>query len=149
MRSHGQHLEIQLYNKWSRVKRWNKLYSHISGSTCTHVVYCSFLLAPFVVQLDFWVLSVAQELDWLALYFSQIWWLLLSFAKNKQNKQNHNTRKSKQRLVSEPVFRVTDQSITKCHHFENLQLLLQGFVWWMDIRFFPVGHLIFVLSYLW
>ena len=37
----------------------------------------------------------------------------------------YTTGKNKPSLVSAPIFRVTDQSTVKCHHFENW-----GFVWW-------------------
>ena len=34
----------------------------------------------------------------------------------------HSTGKNKPSLVSAPIFRVTDQSTVKCHHFENCNL---------------------------
>ena len=34
-------------------------------------------------------------------------------------KIKHTTGKNKSSLVSAPIFRVTDQSTVKCHHFEN------------------------------
>ena len=42
---------------------------------------------------------------------------LLNFWSNTWIK--HTTGKNKPSLVSAPIFRVTDQSTTKCHHFEN------------------------------